>query len=95
MERNVGAPKHISPICWPTFGIGTDNAEQVTGTNYRWCRDFAERNGVPIYKIGRKFLIDGPKFFEALKSFSDSSEGEREVDGATAILAGLGLKVRQ
>ncbi len=95
-ERNV-APKYIQVL--PTFTIGVDNAEQITGASYRWCRDFADRNGVPIKRIGRKFLIDGPKFFAALERFEgaagDEIEPAADQDPTTIVLERLGWAVKK
>jgi hypothetical protein len=70
----------------------------VTGSNYRWCRDFAELHGVPIYKNGRKFLIDAPKLFEAIRIHGmgggngNETETESPEDATAAVLRSLGLE---
>ena|SRR6478752_2965987 len=86
--RHTGSPVHA-------VTIGARNAESAVGARYRWCRAFAAKHGVPVYRVGRKLLIDAPKFFAALAKFGDSPGNAAATprDPVRALLAEFGMEV--
>jgi hypothetical protein len=97
-SRKSAAPKNQNldlKLVWPRT-IGVENAEALTGASYRWCRDFARQHGVPIFRHGRKLLIDATKFFEALERDSEQDQAPaaaaEPVDATQAVLNALGYQ---
>lgn len=69
--------------------ISTRNAELVTGQSYRWNRDLAIRYGVPIIKIGSKWLIDAEALFRALEQ---ATANDAPLDPIAAVELAMGAR---
>ena len=47
--------------------IGPDNAQDLIGQSWRWCRTFAASAGVEVFTVRRKPFIEIEKFNQALR----------------------------
>ena len=77
--------------------VSTRNAEAVTGQSWRWCREFALNNGVPVRKAGKKPFVVAEELLEAIKKVADSEHDEEtaSVIAEENILRQLGKRRRR
>jgi hypothetical protein len=76
--------------------LSTRNFEALVGQGWRWGRDKAREFGVPIIKIGDKWLIPAAEFFDALERASQEKQPTAAAspeDATAAVLKSLGLEV--
>lgn len=73
--------------------VGAKNAKQTVGASFRWCKDFAQLHGVPIYRNGRTPLIDAAKLFAAIEKHGmecPASKAATREEQTRAVLRDLG-----
>ena len=79
----------------PIF-IGPKNAELACGVPWRWLRDFAAREGVPLIRVGGKSMIPVRPLVAALQraAAANPTREPTEREAIDALCHELGFELR-